>query len=501
VLNMAQVEYIKHLYENEGLSLREIARQTHKDFRTVQKYAYQNNWNPPVIPKTAPEDFPVLGRYITTIDGWLAQDEKEPRKQRHTIKRIFIRLQKECGYTGCYSSVKRYVNRKKDIMKRNQQEGFIPLAQPPGMAQVDFGKFKYYDSAGKEHRGYALIVSFPNSNAGFMQVFRSENQECLLTGLKRIFNHIGGIPIRLRCDNMTTAVVSILKGEERVINDGFYRFMLHHRFGVDFCNPAKGNEKGNVENKVGYTRRNMLVPVPTIDDFNVYNTELLKMCDEDHDRGHYKKDERINELWEEDKENLLALPEHEYEVFRYGTLSVDKYGFISLDKVKYGLTPEMNGKIVQAKIYFDKIEVYYDHSLLKTFSRSYEENTEVFDWREYLSALSKKPRAIPHARFFNQMPKLWQEYLKSASSQERKSALSVLMEIVRDGNEVYCDEALSLAAESGRTDADSILQCYYILARPEQYPERLVLTSNPPLLNYRPDLSVYDSLTMGGDPQ
>jgi len=286
---MAEIEYIKDLYENEGLSLREIARRTKKDFRTVQKYAYQNNWNPPVEVKMEPETYPVLGEYIPLINEWLEQDEREPRKQRHTISRVHERLQKEHGYQGSYSSVKgsaqkeidakifdiikslkschvfiirknsylsafmhspvkKYVNRKWSEMKRHK-ESFLPLAHPPGHAQTDFGEFKYYDGLNTAHKGHELVVSFPNSNTGWTQVFPSENQECLLVGLKRIFYHIGGVPIRLRLDNMSTAVVEILEGAEREITDGFYRFMLHHRFKADFCNPSKGNEKGSVENK------------------------------------------------------------------------------------------------------------------------------------------------------------------------------------------------------------------------------------------------------------
>ncbi|GHV49580.1 hypothetical protein FACS189499_10630 [Clostridia bacterium] len=64
-------------------------------------------------------------------------------------------------------------------------------------------------------KGHALILSFPNSNEGWIQVFKSENQECLLTGLKRIFEHIGGVPIRIKCGNMTTAVAQILDGSEQ----------------------------------------------------------------------------------------------------------------------------------------------------------------------------------------------------------------------------------------------------------------------------------------------
>jgi transposase len=489
---MAQVEYIKHLYENEGKSLREIAKTLHMNFRTVQKYAYLNDWNPPVIPNTNPADYPVLGEHIPIIDGWLEQDELEPRKQRHTITRVYSRLQKEHGFKGSYSTVKQYVNRKKDRM-RKYKESFLPLVHPPGQAQADFGAFKYYDVSDRPQEGHSLIVSFPYSNTGWMQVFPSENQECLLTGLKRIFNHIGGVPVRLRCDNMTTAVAQVLKGTERVITDGFYRFMLHHRFSADFCNPAKGNEKGNVENKVGYTRRNMLVPVPVITDFDAFNQELFLRCDEDHERGHYERGVPIRELWEEDKRHLLTLPEYEYEVFRYESLSVTKDGFIIVDTGKYGLSPELHGKVVQAKIYFDKIEVFYDRCLLKTYRRSYKKNSEDCDWKDYLPSLVKKPGATEHTRFFKQMPKLWQEYLKSVKGSERKSALLLLSEIVSDGNEALCDDALELANEYGRLDSDNIRQCYLLIAKPENYPPPLKLCSEPPL-NYQPDLSVYDGL-------
>lgn len=493
---MTQIEYIKDLYENEGLSLREIARRTGKDFRTVQKYAYQDDWNPPVEVSTKPEDFPVLGKYIPIINEWLEQDEREPRKQRHTIIRVYKRLQKEHKYTGCYTSVKRYVNRKRAEMKK-YRESFLPLAQPPGHAQVDFGDFKYYDVNGAGHEGYALIVSFPRSNGGWMQVFPSENQECLLTGMQRIFRHIGGVPVRAKFDNMSTAVVKILKGKERVISEGFHRFMLHYRFQADFCNPDKGNEKGNVENKVGYTRRNMLVPVPVIDDFDAYNEELLRLCDEDHEREHYVHGDLICELWEDDIKHLLTLPEYDYEVFRYESFKIDKYGSIKIDRVKYGISPEMRNEVVQAKIYFDRIEVYHDHHLLKEFRRSYEKNGSVSDWKDYLPALIKKPGAAEHTRFFNQMPKLWQEYLVSVTGRERKSALMLLSEIVADGNDALCDEALELACEYGLPDSDSIRQCYMLISKPESHPQPLILDAVTPPLNYCPDLTVYDRLTGG----
>jgi hypothetical protein len=150
---------------------------------------------------------------------------------------------------------------------------------------------------------------------------------------------------------------------------------------------------------------------------------------------------------------------------------------------------------VQVKSYFNKIEVFYDHCLLKTFRRNYEKNGEENDWKDYLPSLVKKPGATEHTQFFNQMPKLWQAYLKSVTGRERKSALMLLSEIVNEGNEALCDDALTLAGEYGSLNNDNIRQCYLFISKPDNYPQPLQFATAPPLLNYHPDLSIYDSLT------
>lgn len=213
------------------------------------------------------------GDYIPVINEWPKMDRKFPRKQRHTVWRIYCRLRDEYGFEGSYSSVKRYV-RKKLFTIKSVDEGYLPLEHPTGYGQVDFGAFLYYDAAGQEQTGYALTISFPNSNKGYTQAFPSQNQECLLEGMKSIFEYMGGVPPRLRFDNMATAVSQVLKVTERVLTDGFTRFMLHYRFQADFCNLAAGNEKGNVENQVGYSRRNAFVPVPSISSFEDFNQYL-----------------------------------------------------------------------------------------------------------------------------------------------------------------------------------------------------------------------------------
>lgn len=78
-------------------------------------------------------------------------------------------------------------------------------------AQVDFGEIVYLDESGSEHKAYELIVSFPYSDKAYVQVFPSQNQECLLTGMRSVFEYIGGVPQVIRFDNMSTAVVKVLE--------------------------------------------------------------------------------------------------------------------------------------------------------------------------------------------------------------------------------------------------------------------------------------------------
>lgn len=495
MLRMAQKEYIKDLYENEDLSLREISRRTGHSFETVKKYAYQEDWSEDSLPDIEPKSYPVLEDYIQIIDEWLESDRKIPRKQRHTAQRIYDRLRKECGFHGSYSSVKKYVRKKKYVM-RVTNSGYLPLSHPLGCGQVDFGESMGYDTNGNEMKFYGLTISFPNSNNGYTQVFPSQNQECLLEGMKRIFEHIGGVPPILRFDNLSTAVVQIMEDGERVLTDAFRRFMLHYRFKAEFCNPASGNEKGNVENKVGYTRRNAFVPVPTITSFEAFNEKLWGWGEEDAKRNHYVHNVPIEEIWKEDEKALLQLPEYPFQVFRYAALTVSKTGFATIDTNRYGLSPTLAGQTVQAKIFFDHVEFYHDHKSVGNYRRSYKTGEDIYNWTQYVSTLCRKPGAVERTKFFRQMPERWQSYLAASQGRERKDALRLLQEIVDDGNSSLCDDALELAYANGRTDADSLRQCYYMIARKEYRPEPLKLNSGP-VMNYNPNLTVYDGL-MGG---
>ncbi|BFH10951.1 DDE-type integrase/transposase/recombinase [Paenibacillus melissococcoides] len=131
-------------------------------------------------------------------------------------------------------------------------------------------------------------MSFPYSNAAFVYPTPAENQECFLEAMKQCFEHMGGVPQRIWFDNLSAAVVHIEKQGERQLTEGFQRFCTHYRFEAVFCNPYSGHEKGHVESKCGYAKRNWAVPIPVYES----HEQLVSYFEEQarQDRERHQKD-------------------------------------------------------------------------------------------------------------------------------------------------------------------------------------------------------------------
>lgn len=124
-----------------GMKIREIERKYNVSWRTVRN-AVDSVW--PAPRKQLPPRPTALDPYKPVIDGMLQADLDAPRKQRHTITRIFHRLVVEHGADVSYQMVRRYVaDRKPQILVESGKapvEAFVPQTHQPGMeAEVDFG--------------------------------------------------------------------------------------------------------------------------------------------------------------------------------------------------------------------------------------------------------------------------------------------------------------------------------------------------------------------------
>jgi len=501
MLTMEQIYRIRNLTRFEGKSLRAVSKITGHDFETVKKYAEKEDFNKEIRPKHRRHG--KLTPYRDIVTTWLTNDKTAPRKQRHTAQRVYARLKEIYGaeFTASDRSVRKFVS---EIRARIEAEpkGFLPLEHPPGEAQVDFGEARFIEN-GAEYDGYYLNISYPYSNGGHAQLFKSFNRECLLEGMKAIFEHIGGVPAAIWFDNMSTAVKKVKAHGQREITDEFLRFMMHYGFGSNFCNPDSGHEKGSVENKVGYHRRNLFVPIPEFKDLREYNKELLRKCDLDMDRNHYKGYGLITELFLVDKTAFLPLPRIPYEVFSQRFAKADNYGKVKFDNRVYSAGPRLAGCEVLVKAgAYDITILNADCERVASHKRLYGEVRESMDWIPYLELLSKRPTALKYTGLYSQLPPILKEYLDKSDYETKKRILKMFSKMAMMSDIDTAIKALRESFDFGVGDPDSIWATYCRLAAGNApIPEVKLSGSVPELKRYAPDISVYDALIgIGGRP-
>lgn len=277
-------------------------------------------------------------------------------------------------------TVQYYVAQKKKELFQSQQKAYLPLQHPPEEAQADFGHFSYKNNVGEMIDALKLTMSFPCSNNTYCQIFGSENQECLLQGIKNIFEHIGRIPYRIVFDNLSAAVAHMDTDHNRIRTDKFKRFAVHYGFEPFFCNGAAWWEKCYVENKVGYELRNMFVPVPTILDFNQFNKGLFEICEKDAKRNHYVKNVPMKQLFEDDRNAMLPLNKTSFEVYAFESRIADKYAKVSYGNNLYSSSSKYARDTVYIKATSDNVfilnqsyELISEHPRLSCMKKSWDE--------------------------------------------------------------------------------------------------------------------------------
>lgn len=445
MLNMSDINDIRDLAKC-GYRISEIVEKTKKDPKTVRKYLQMEDFSPkpPIANLSHPS---IVSPFHDKIIGYFKEDEETWKKQHHTAKRIYDRLKDEEGFTGSYDSVQKYVKRLRDE-KKAKTKGTLELIWEPGFAQVDFGEADMDEETVRVRRKY-LTVSFPHSNDGYNQVFGGETAECVCQGLQDIFYYIGGVPRVLVFDNATgVGRRTCDKIRETKL---FSQFRAHYGFQVRFCNPYAGHEKGNVEAKVGCSRRNLMVPVPRYHDIEEFNKELLDKHKGKAAEKHYKKGVLISELFEEDKRNLLPLPRTPFNVCRYESYKADGYGKVGVEGEHYYSTkPENSGKEVLVGIrahYIDILEK--DGSILVRHKRQYgKDRTDSSDYSTTLEMLTKNVGAWGNSGLRKDAPEQIREYIDGLEKQEQKSTLVLLNDLTKQYDFTTAMRALEMALQN-----------------------------------------------------
>ncbi|WP_427016398.1 IS21 family transposase (plasmid) [Pseudarthrobacter sp. P1] len=478
---MSVQENIRRL-DSQGVPVREIARRLGVSRTSAAKYAEQQDFSPAPPAPLARPGASVLAGFEHIIERWLIEDARRNRKQRHTVKRIFDRLVEEHGFTGTYSPVQRHV---KKWLAANRQpgEGFTELVWPAGTVQVDFGQAEAI-IAGIRQVLHILVVTFPFSNMRFVQAYRGETAECVAHGLRTVFEHIRAAPRHMVFDNATG--IGNRVGTRVTETKLFGAFKLHYRSQSRYCNPYSGHEKGNVENAVGFLRRNFMVPEPEAATLEGLNKVLMARCDALATTVHYRKGLPLGELFAQDVAASMELPGIGFDAVRYESRKADKTGNLLIDGNTYAAGPVFHGRMLTVGLGHDVVQILDEHSEpVRTFPRVFGKQAEtVFDPASLVPLLVTKPGAWSHSPLRALVTDPVRDWLDKATATGRRR----LFNAVDAASSAAGFDAAVAAADTliQRGDAPDMAMLG-MLAR------RLADGTEPPAANV--DLSVYDTFT------
>lgn len=499
MLAVAEIDYIRHEANKKDASYSNIAKRMGKDPRTVKKYAEQEDFSPKEKKKQN-RPSPVMDAVKDLIDQWILEDFKQKKKFRRTAKRMWEQLKENYNFQGSDRTVRDFVSKRKKEFLNEATQAALPLETKPASAQVDFGEAPFIEN-GEEIVLPYLVMSFPNSNGFYFQVFPSQNKECFLEGLKRMFHHMGFVPQTIRFDNLSAAVKKILPNGERQLTDEFQNFVLHYGFQCEFCNPNSGNEKGHVEAMVKYVRNNFLLPKLYVFDLEELNQSFWELAEKDRNRKHYEKAVEIAQLFKEDQSTGLVLPVKEYQCIRYETVKADKYGYIRLDNNFYSTSPRFALQKVLIRVSYNKVDILTeDYQLVVSHSRLYGQYRKSMIWQPYLQLMAKRPLALKYTSFYDELPDEWQAYFEACTVSEKPEALKLLATLLKESDFSKITEALSTASTHGHPSVESIKQVFYQLVHGRGVRQEIQpALSLPNMPDASRGLEHYDRLLEGAD--
>ncbi|ETO38050.1 hypothetical protein V518_1793 [Thermoanaerobacterium aotearoense SCUT27] len=316
--------------------------------------------------------------------------------------------------------------------------------------------------------------------------FYRQNEESFLEGNVKAFEHFGGVPHKLIFDNAKVAVKEGF-GAHAKPQARYQALSAHYAFKMEFCNLSKGNEKGLVENLVGWIRRNILVPVPRVKDIDELNQILMTNCLKyrSHQiRGH---EQTVGQMYEIDKSLLYSLPKYVFDSSKSISVSVDECSTVRFDRNNYSVPVKYVGKNVSIKAYGNILTIFYRGQEIAKHNRSYGSNKTTYKIEHYIDLLEQKPRAVFNAKPVKDHVKQelleWGQILPGGA----RDMVKVLRLCVDYGSDKLLDIKKQIPA--GVTPTVDLIRSYLIdHSTPVKSTQKIIDTVNVEEV----DLSIYD---------
>src|SRR5262249_11355271 len=348
---------IKDLHAHQGLNASQIAKALSLDRRTVAYWLTQDHFRPREPRPHATKLDPVNPELLRLL-------ERHP----YSAAQVYQRL-REHGFDGSYGLVKAYVR----TVRPRRQPAFLTLAFAPGeCAQVDWGSFGVVP-VGQTHRQLSFFVMvLCYSRMLYVEFTVSQTMEHFLACHQHAFDFFGGIPHKIMVDNLKSAVLKRAVGDAPVFNPKYLDFATHHGFTIAPCNVGKGNEKGRVENGVGYVKKNFLAGLE-LPDFSALNPAARQWLGTvANGRLHSETPDQPVQGWHTERPYLSPLPLQPFDIATVSQVRASRQFRITLDTNRYSVPAHYAGQVLTLKTYPDRLCLYHGDTLIARHARRYD---------------------------------------------------------------------------------------------------------------------------------
>jgi len=484
VVNYETFCQIRDHLGRQQLTVAQTARALALDPRTVAKWAGVEQYRPRAgVPRVGK-----LDAYKGQIVRWL---DAHP----YSAQQIFQRL-RESGYAGGVTIVKDYVHR----IRPRSQAAFLKLDFAAGdCAQVDWGEYGSIGVGSTRRRLSFFLMVLCYSRLMYLEFTVSQKMEFFLACHEHAFATFGGCPSRVMVDNLKSAVLQRLVGAAPVFNPKYLDFSRHWGFEIAPCNVAKGNEKGRVENGIGYVKKNFLSGLELPDFAALAPAAKLWVDTVANVRIHGATHQRPIDRFDEERAHLQSLNPTGFDLARVATVRATKQFRILLDTNHYSVPARYAGQLLTLKAYPDRVCIYAGDQLVARHPRSQDRRQDIEDPEHARQLLAQRKSAREQrllVQFLALSPRA-QAYREGLEA-KRVNARVHLRKILALA-EVHGKEAVARALDDGLElhafSAEYIANILAARRRINHEPAALQLTRRADLLDLdlpEPDLSVYD---------
>ncbi len=490
---MGFLSVIRRWALRDHLPIREIARRTGLSRNTIRKYlrsgAVVPEFQVPVRPSK-------LDAYAAKLSAWLKTEAGKSRKQRRTLKQLHADLV-SLGYTGSYGRVAAFARVWRADRQREQQTTgrgtFVPLTFQPGEAfQFDWSE-DWALLGGERTKLQVAHIKLSHSRAFLLRAYLLQTHEMLFDAHWHGFRVFGGVPGRGIYDNMKTAVDRVGRGKERQVNARFLAMTSHYVFEPEFCSPAAGWEKGQVEKNVQDSRHRLWQPMPNFPDLAALNAWLEQRCvDLWGEIPHGTLPGSVADVWAEERAALMPTPPA-FDGFVEQSKRVSPTCLIHFERTRYSVPASFANRPVSLRIYPERIVIAAEGQLLCEHPRLIQRSHHlpprtIYDWRHYLAVIQRKPGALRNGAPFAELPEPFrqlQQHLLKRPGGDRE--MVDVLALVLQHDEQMVLRAVEMALTAGVPTKTHVLNILH----------RLVDGKSPDT----PDIDTPQALALGQEPK